>query len=287
MWAHHLQNGISSCLQIRVGESRGLNLSVQQDLWWESQRKEEVNPQKTSHLRCFVSILQFTIVKKKRGVVHRFPMPFCKVDYWFSRVNQNPQPYITPLQRVLRLLLLRNSKKGMVSSIPSWLHLPLDLDIDFKRNLNNGTQRTIVEFLPLYPPLISPYLYWTTRELQKESTVCDKGLWKTSHPNDVQRVTDKYQQCILEQMWVSPQIRCLCRLPCWISLEEENIHYIPFDNVPIKKSYRETNRSFKDAERLPNIPLQFFFENTQNQNFKASRLEREIRPIFLMCHRMV
>lgn len=47
-------------------------------------------------------------------------------------------------------------------------------------------------FLPLYPPLIFLYLYWTIVELKKESKMCDKGLWKTSHLTDAQRVTDKY-----------------------------------------------------------------------------------------------
>ena len=45
------------------------------------------------------------------------------------------------------------------------------------------------------------------------------------------------------------------------------------------------NRPLKMLKDYPTF-LCSFSENIQNQNFKTSRLEREIRPIFLMCHRM-
>lgn len=63
----------------------------------------------------------------------------------------------------------------------------ISLDINSKRKWNIG--RWIIEFLPLYSPLIFLYLYWTIITLKKESKMCDKGLWETFHLTDVQRVT--------------------------------------------------------------------------------------------------
>lgn len=52
--------------------------------------------------------------------------------------------------------------------------------------------------------------------------MCDKGLRETFHL-DVQRVTDKYQECMLEQLWVFPSNQMAPILPCWSSLEQESI----------------------------------------------------------------
>lgn len=85
-----------------------------QDPWWQL-GKGEVNTLRTSHLGSFISTRWLTIVKK-RGVVHKFSMHFCKPTelLWLFRVKQNLQPYITPI------CTMRNSKKGN-RSLLSWL----------------------------------------------------------------------------------------------------------------------------------------------------------------------
>lgn len=67
--------------------------------------------------------------------------------------------------------------------------------------------------------------------------MCDKGLWKAYH-FDVQRIADKYQKYIREQLWGFPSNQMPLRTPCWISLKEQ-IFTTSFNNVLSKKSSRE------------------------------------------------
>lgn len=164
------------------GKQGSKSVFVDQNVWWERLGKRNVNTRKTcktSHLRCFVSILQFITVKKK-WCIHKFSMHFFKPTGLLWLFKQNPQPYITPFCTVLGLPLLRNSKNEICLFCSDFI----TLDINFKRRWNIGRWR--IEFLPLYSPLIFLYLYWTIIELKKESKMCDKGLWKTFHLTDVQ-----------------------------------------------------------------------------------------------------
>ena len=118
------------------GEMGPKSVFGDQDPWWEL-GKGEVNTLRTSHLGSFISTRWLTIVKK-RGVVHKFSMHFCKPTewLWLFGVKQNLQPYITPI------CTMRNSKKRKhVSSILTWLHLPQCLGINFKRSWNSGRWR--------------------------------------------------------------------------------------------------------------------------------------------------
>lgn len=190
---------------------------VDQDLWWKRLGKGELNTLKTSHLRCFVSILRLNVVKKKWDVVHKFSMRFCKPTglLWLFRVKWNPQPYISPSCTVYwAYCFWEISKKEIHFFWPDFIYHKVWILILQGVELVGGEEW--FEFLPLYPLLIS-HFYQTIRELRKEFKMCDRGLWKTFHLNDIQRVTDRYQKYILEQLWTVPQIRRLWGLPCWIS----------------------------------------------------------------------
>ena len=107
--------------------------------WWKSWGKG-----KWTHLELltcsFVSTRWLTIVKK-RGVIHKFSMHFCKPTglLWLFRVKQNLQPYITPI------CTMRNSKKGNTSLL-SWLDFIYHKFGYFKRSWNSGRWRMIELF---------------------------------------------------------------------------------------------------------------------------------------------
>ena len=108
--------------------------------------------------------------------------------------------YFTSLHHVLGILLLRNFKKEIYFFWPDFIYHKAWILISQGVELVGGEEW--FEFLPLYPLLIS-HLYWTVRELRKEFKMCDRGLWKTLHLNDVQRATDRYQKYILEHCGLS------------------------------------------------------------------------------------
>lgn len=55
--------------------------------------------------------------------------------------------------------------------------------------------------------------------------MCDKGLWKAYHL-DVQRIADKYQKYILEQLWGFPSNQMPLRTTLLDISEGANIHYV-------------------------------------------------------------
>lgn len=135
---------------------------VDQDLWWRRLGRGVVNTVKTSHLRCFVWILQFTLGKKKWGVVHKFSMHFCKpTGLWLFRKTEPTALYYTYLHRVLGLPHPRNCKKGNMS-LQLWLDFICHKVWIF---ISQGTEtgRWMIVLLPFHPLLISLVLLNCTR----------------------------------------------------------------------------------------------------------------------------